>query len=96
MKKKWLLPVTSLLANTYYVLAWVYVFNIFETHQERRDAFMRYMPKGFSNGFLSVLLIILSVISILIASRMNTKSRITTGFILLQVFFTFLLIWQFL
>lgn len=93
--KKLLIPLISVIANTYFVLAWAYSYKAFETHGERVSAFREYIP-GISTGFLPFLLILLSVISIVLIARDHLKFRIKAMFLLTQGLFTCLLLWQLL
>lgn len=94
--KKWFIPFISLIANTYFVLVWILVFNSFETHQERVKDFLRFIPRDFSIGFLTTLLILLSIISIVLIARDRLKPWLKVVFVLIQGVFTCLLLWQLL
>lgn len=92
--KKLLIPLISVILNACYVLGWVYVYNTFETHHERVNAFLRYIPKGLSNGFWSTFLIFLSIISVFILAKSELKSWIKMLLLWVQGGFTCLLVWQ--
>ena|GEM_PF-5757553 len=94
--KKLLIPVISLIANAYFILVWMYVYNVLDTHQERVNAFLRYIPKCFSVGSLSILLILLTMISVIIIAKGNLKSWIKALLFFVQGLFTCFLLWQLL
>lgn len=94
--KKLLVPLISVIANAYFVLAWVYIFNAFETHQERIDAFSKYLPTRFFGDWISVVLIVLSFISIYVIGKSNVKTWVRLSYFLIQGCFLSLLIAQFL
>lgn len=83
----------AVLLNVYYLAAWLYVFNRYDTHEVRVEAFDRFIL-GVSNGLLSVLLILLSIASLIILARKGRFLPVVLA--LLQSFFVFLWIWQFL
>ena len=83
----------SIVLNVYYLSAWLYVFNRFETHELRQDAFDHFILE-IPNGLVTVLLILLSIASLIILSRKG--KFIPVALAVLQSFFIFLWIWQYL
>lgn len=79
--------------NVYYLAAWLYVFNRFDVHGQRQEAFYRFIL-DIPNWLVTILLILLSISSLIILARKNTF--IPKALAVLQSFFVFLWIWQYL
>lgn len=94
--KKLFIPLISVILNVYFVLAWMYSYHAFGAHPERVNAFLRYIPKGFSVGSLSIFLVLLSIISVFILAKSELRSWIKALFLFVQGLFTSLMIWQLL
>ncbi|WP_188507910.1 hypothetical protein [Parapedobacter pyrenivorans] len=89
-----ILAYLSLLLNIAYLSLWIGVFNAYEGRpfEEVKAKFESFMP--FSHGWTVFLLILLSVFSLIILAR---KPAVLPKILaVLQSFFVFMYIWQFL
>lgn len=83
----------AIVLNVYYLGAWLYVFNRFDTHERRQLEFDRFIL-DIPNWLVTVLLILLSIASLIILAR--KRAFVPKVLAVLQSFFIFLWIWQYL
>ena len=91
------LIITSLVINSYYVTIWLYVFNLYNTQQQRVDKFMDYFPANLSINMLNWGFVALTVISLVLVVRTKETFSIVQSIILVvQSIFLLLYAVQFL
>jgi hypothetical protein len=82
----------SVLFNVYYLVTWLYVSNLYGTHAESVNHFLKLSPFGFSIPALTLFLFSLTIMSIIFLLRVRNLNYARV-LIPLQLIFTALYIW---
>lgn len=83
----------SVVMNTSYIGAWLYVFNMFNTYTERIDQFFKFIPFGFSIVLLNVGIYSMTILSFFLLSAMKNQ-RVWQLAIPVQLAFISFFLWQ--
>lgn len=84
----------SVILNIFYLTLWIFVFNRFETQQERVENYSSFVPFGLSIAIADLLLIVLTILSIIAFTRRDVT--INKVLIVVQTAFLCQYVWQFL